>query len=118
MNNGIGEGLTREDHRELANQLYACYAQGRDIRKLMSIVGEDALSDLDKKYLRFAEGFEREMIGQGRTRRTITDTLDLGWQLLALIPQEELTRISKNTINRYYCEIMEDGVASPYLEQR
>lgn len=115
MNNGIGEGLTRQDHRQLVNQLYACYAQGRDIRKLMAIVGEDALSPLDKKYLRFAQLFEKEMVGQGATRRTIDQTLDLGWKCLAVIPKEELTRINKDLINRYYSEIMEDGVHSPYL---
>jgi V/A-type H+-transporting ATPase subunit B len=115
MNNGIGKGLTRKDHRELANQLYACYAHGRDIRKLMSIVGEDALTELDQKYLRFAESFEADMAGQGRTRRTIEETLDLGWQLLSILPKEELTRINKDLIDRYYSEIMEDGVPSPYM---
>ena len=115
MNNGIGEGATRADHRELANQLYACYAQGSDIRKLVAIVGEDALTDLYRSYLRFAEQFEREMIGQGNARRTIGETLDLGWRLLTLIPREELTRINRATIDRYYCEIMEDGTPSPFL---
>jgi V/A-type H+-transporting ATPase subunit B len=115
MNNGIGEGHTRSDHRELANQLYACYAHGRDIRKLMAIVGEDALSALDRKYLRFSEEFEERMIGQGEDRRTIEETLDLGWQLLSLIPKEELTRINKDLIDRYYCEIMENGVPSPFI---
>jgi len=115
MNNGIGEGRTRADHRELANQLYACYAQGRDIRKLMAIIGEDALSRLDRKYLRFAETFEKELIAQGTARRTIEDTLDWGWKLLAHIPKEELTRITKDLINRYYSEIMEDGVPSPFI---
>ncbi len=115
MNNGIGEGLTRKDHRELANQLYACYAHGRDIRKLMSIVGEDALTELDQKYLRFAESFETEMVGQGHTRRTIDETLDFGWQLLSILPKEELTRINKDLIDRYYSKIMEDGVPSPYM---
>ncbi|MBN2309803.1 MAG: V-type ATP synthase subunit B [Candidatus Hydrogenedentes bacterium] len=115
MNNGIGEGLTRADHRDLANQLYACYAHGRDIRKLMSIVGEDALGDLDRKYLQFAQEFESQLIGQGDVRRTIDETLGLGWRLLALIPKEELTRINKDLIDRYYCEIMEDGVPSPFV---
>lgn len=115
MNNGIGEGLTRADHRDLANQLYACYAHGRDIRKLMSIVGEDALGDLDRKYLRFAEDFEKTLIGQGEVRRTIEETLEMGWKLLGHIPKEELTRLNKDLIDRYYCRIMEDGVASPYI---
>ncbi len=115
MNNGIGEGLTRADHRELADQLYACYAQGRDIRKLMAIVGEDALSEMDRKYLRFADLFESKIIAQGTARRTIEETLDMGWKILSVIPKEELTRITKDLINRYYCEIMEDGVQSPFL---
>ncbi|MCP4639810.1 MAG: V-type ATP synthase subunit B [bacterium] len=115
MNNGIGKGVTRGDHRELANQLYACYAHGRDIRRLVAIVGEDALSDLDQKYLRFSQAFEQEMVGQGQRRRTVEETLDLGWKLLANIPKEELTRINKDLIDRYYCKIMEDGVASPFV---
>jgi len=115
MNNGIGESLTRADHGPLAAQLYACYAQGRDIRKLMAIVGEDALSELDRKYLRFANEFDRRMIGQGQTRRTIEETLELGWQLMGIIPKEELTRVNKDLLNRYYCEIMEDGVHSPFI---
>lgn len=115
MNNGIGVGRTRGDHRQLANQLYAAYANGRDIRKLMAIVGEDALSGLDKKYLHFSELFEKNMVGQGATRRTIEETLDLGWKLLGIIPKEELTRVTKDFIARYYCEIMEDGVESPFI---
>ncbi len=115
MNNGIGDGLTRADHRELANQLYACYAHGRDIRKLMSIVGEDALTALDQKYLRFAESFEAQMVGQGHSRRAIDETLALGWQLLNILPKEELTRINKDLLDRYYSPIMEDGVPSPYI---
>ena len=115
MNNGIGEGLTRADHGALAAQLYACYAQGRDIRKLMAIVGEDALSDMDRKYLRFASEFDAQMIGQGDTCRDIETTLGLGWKLLGIIPKEELTRVNKDLISRYYCEIMEDGVPSPYF---
>ena len=102
MNNGIGEGLTRADHRELANQLYASYAQGRDIRKLMAIVGEDALTEMDRKYLRFAQEFERRMIGQENTRRDIVETLSLGWELLGIIPREELTRIKKAVVDQYY----------------
>ncbi|HOJ34652.1 MAG TPA: V-type ATP synthase subunit B [Candidatus Hydrogenedentes bacterium] len=118
MNNGIGEGRTRADHRQLANQLYASYAHGRDIRRLMSIVGEEALGELDRKYLAFARAFEQQMIHQGESRRTIEETLDLGWRLLSLIPKEELTRINKDLIDRYYCEIMEDGVRSPFLKEQ
>lgn len=115
MNNGIGEGLTRKDHREWANQLYASYARGSDIRKLMAIVGEDALTDIDRKYLQFATGFETHMLGQGMlNRRTIEETLELGWKLLSVIPKEELTRINKTTVDHYYSDIMEDGVESPF----
>jgi len=113
MNNGIGEGRTRADHRALANQLYASYAQGRDVRKLMAIVGEDALSELDKRYLRFGNEFERQMIGQGETRRTIEDTLALGWRLLGLLPRDELTRVSKAQVDQYYHEYEERKKARP-----
>jgi len=104
MNNGIGEGRTREDHRELANQLYACYANGIDIRRLVSIVGEEALTESDRRYLVFADRFEREMIHQGRQRRTIAETLDKGWELLRMLPAAELTRIRKSLVERYYPE--------------
>lgn len=115
MNNGIGEGLTRKDHRQLADQLYACYAHGHDIRKLTAIVGEDALSDIDRNYLEFADVFENEMIGQGPQRRTIDETLDIGWRILATIPKEQLTRLNKDLIDRYYSEIMEDGSHAPHI---
>ena len=81
MNLGIGEGKTREDHRAVANQLYAAYAQGRDLRKLVAIVGEEALSDADRRYLRFADEFEERIVGQGDEGRTIEETLDIGWEL-------------------------------------
>ncbi len=114
MNNGIGEGRTRDDHRALSNQLYACYAEGQDIRRLVAIVGEEALSELDRKYLRFAELFEEEMVGQGSRERAVVETLDLGWKIVSIIPQSELRRLSKELISRYFSEIMEDGVKSPY----
>ncbi|GMW01754.1 MAG: V-type ATP synthase beta chain [Candidatus Hydrogenedentota bacterium] len=102
MNNGIGDGRTRKEHREWANQLYASYAHGRNIRKLVAIVGEDALGELDIKYLRFAEAFEREMVGQGTVRRTIDDTMELGWKLLSMLPRSELTRVRKEYIDQFY----------------
>jgi V/A-type H+-transporting ATPase subunit B len=114
MNNGIGEGLTREDHRALANQLYACYAEGQDIRRLTAIVGEEALSDLDRKYLRFADLFEGQLIDQGGRERTIEETLEEGWRVLSVIPQSEYRRINKELISRYFSEIMEGGVRTPY----
>ena len=115
MNNGIGAGKTREDHRQLANQLYASYSEGIDIRRLTSIMGEESLTEMDKKYLEFAERFESEMIGQGAAPRDIEDTLGLGWRLLQLFPKEELNRLNKDLISRYFSEIMEDGVQSPFF---
>ncbi|MFC1508844.1 V-type ATP synthase subunit B [Candidatus Omnitrophota bacterium] len=114
MNNGIGEGKTRDDHRELSNQLYACYSEGIDIRRLMAIVGEETLTDQDRKYLTFANSFENELIGQGTETRTIEETLDYGWELLKLFPKEELNRVNKDLISRYFSEIMEDGTTTPF----
>lgn len=104
MNAGIGEGKTRAEHRELANQLYASYAHGCDLRKLRDIVGEDALTDLDKTYLKFSDAIEELFIGQ-KERRTIDDTLNLGWSLLSLLPKTELKRISRRFIDRYLEEL-------------
>jgi V/A-type H+-transporting ATPase subunit B len=116
MNNGIGAGKTREDHRQVTDQLYACYAHGRDIRRLIAIVGEEALSELDRKYLRFAEAFEKVYIGQGDQNRTIEDTLNLAWSLLKIFPESELRRINKQVITKYFTEILEDAY-SPYFRQ-
>ncbi len=113
MNNGIGEGRTRGDHRQVANQLYSAYAQGLDIRKLMTIIGEDALSDMDKKFLKFAIQFERELIGQGWTRRTIDESLDASWKLLSLLPRAELTRIDTKYVDQYYQAAEETAAAAP-----
>ena len=93
MNLGIGEGKTRDDHRAVANQLYAAYAQGRDLRKLVAIVGEEALSDTDRSYLRFADEFEKRIVGQGDEGRTIEETLSIGWELMAGLPKAELKRV-------------------------
>lgn len=93
MNLGIGKGKTREGHRQLADQLYASYARGCDIRRLVTIVGEEGLSEIDKTYLRFADSFEKRFLGQGYEDRTIDQTLDLGWELLKILPERELTRI-------------------------
>ncbi|MFH1858397.1 MAG: V-type ATP synthase subunit B [Candidatus Omnitrophota bacterium] len=114
MNNGIGEGRTREDHRELSNQLYACYAEGRDVRKLVAIVGEDALTDLDRKYLKFADAFEACMLNQGNTERSIEETLNLGWELLQMIPEPELRRINKKVLSKYFHRELSEGTKSPY----
>lgn len=108
MNNGIGEGRTSAWHRSWANQLYASYARGRDVRKLMAIVGEDALTEIDKNYLRFAINFERHMVGQGETRRTIEDTFDLGWKLMGLLPRAELTRVPRDVVDEFYKETTDE----------
>lgn len=102
MNEGIGEGKTREDHKALADQLYAFYAEGRDLRGLVAIVGEEALSDKDKRLLDFAEKFEEEFVQQGKDEdRDIEETLDLGWELLSDFPASELTRVSPDLRDTY-----------------
>lgn len=101
MNAGIGAGKTREDHRGVADQLYAFYAQGRDLRRLVAIIGEAALSAEDRKYLAFADRFEREYIGQGHTNRSIEETLERGWELLREFPTAELKRIPREFIEKY-----------------
>jgi V/A-type H+-transporting ATPase subunit B len=101
MNLGIGEGKTREDHRAVANQLYASYAQGRDLRRLVAIVGEEALSDTDRRYLRFADDFEKRIVGQGEVGRTIEETLDLAWELMSGLPMGELKRV-RDFIPKYH----------------
>jgi len=98
----IGEGKTREDHAGVANQLFAAYARGREVRELAVILGEAALSDLDKIYLKFAEQFEGRFIRQGEDEnRSIGETLKLSWELLALLPREELKRIKDEIIEKY-----------------
>lgn len=104
MNNGIGKNRTQPWHREWSNQLYAAYAEGQRVKKLMAIVGEDALTEIDRRYLRFSNAFERRMIGQGNTRRTIEGTFDIGWKLLGLLPKSELTRIKREIVDQYYVE--------------
>lgn len=102
MNQGIGKGQTREDHRSLADQLYATYAQGKDARSLSAIVGEEALSDIDRKYLKIANNFERKFVNQGvDENRSIEQTLNIGWELLSEIPESELKRIKPEFIQKY-----------------
>ena len=101
--NGIGEGYTREDHQAVANQLFACYASVGDARALASVIGEDELSPLDKKYLEFGKAFEEKFVGQGEEEnRTILDTLDLGWQLLGMLPREVLDRVDTKLLDKFY----------------
>ncbi|PKL65677.1 MAG: V-type ATP synthase subunit B [Methanomicrobiales archaeon HGW-Methanomicrobiales-3] len=102
MNLGIGEGKTREDHRGVADQLYASYAYGRDLRRLVAIVGEEALTELDKQYLKFADGFEKQFITQGDEDRSITRTLSIAWELFSILPEDELKRIKREYIKKYH----------------
>ena len=102
MNLGIGPGKTREDHRNVADQLYASYAYGRDLRKLVAIVGEEALTELDKKYIQFADSFEKRFITQGDDNRSIGETLAIAWDLLSALPEDELKRIKKEHIQKYH----------------
>ena len=101
MNAGIGAGKTREDHRAVADQLYSALARGRDLRRLVSIVGEAALSETERRYLTFADRFEHELVNQGATRRAIEQTLELAWTLLRELPPDDLKRIDPELVERY-----------------
>ncbi len=102
MDEGIGGGKTREDHRELSNQLYACYAQGLEIRELALVMGEATLSEMDRKYLRFADEFERDFVSQAQNEdRPVEETLNIGWKLLKIIPTPELKRVRDEFIEKY-----------------
>ncbi|MEO0079320.1 MAG: V-type ATP synthase subunit B [candidate division WOR-3 bacterium] len=100
---GIGKGKTREDHADLFNQLYACYARGKEAEELEVVLGEAALTELDRLYLRFAREFEERYVSQGESEnRSIFQTLDLGWQLLGMFPRSELKRVRAEFLDRYY----------------
>jgi len=102
MNAGIGKEKTREDHRGVADQLYAAYAEGRDLRSLSAVVGEEALTEVDKQYLKIADDFEKRFVSQGRyENRDIHATLDLGWDLLSALPETELKRVKRDYIDKY-----------------
>jgi len=103
MKDGIGEGRTRADHGHLSAQLYAAYAHVQDVRSLASVIGEEELSTVDRQYLKFGRAFEQEFVNQGPTEnRPIEKTLDIGWRLLSMLPQEELTRVSPDEMKQYY----------------
>lgn len=103
MNLGIGEGYTRDDHKKVSDQLYAGYAEGVDLRGLVAIVGKDALSERDRGFLDFSDKFENRFVRQGKDEdRTITESLDLGWDLLSDIPEEQLVRIDRDLIRKYH----------------
>ena len=105
MKDGIGKGFTRDDHPDVSNQLFASYSKVQDARSLASVIGEDELSETDKKYLEFGKAFEANFINQDMgDNRTIDQTLDLGWKLLSILPKSELDRMSSATIEAHYVE--------------
>ena len=105
MKDGIGPGMTRDDHKELASQLFAGYSRVKNIRSLAAVIGEEELSDLDRQYLRFGDRFEREFLAQGeRENRSIAETLDLGWKVLGALPRSEMYRASEATLAAHYRE--------------
>ena len=100
---GIGAGKTRADHANTMNQLFAAYSRGKDAKELMVILGEAALTDIDKLYAKFAEAFEQEYVSQGyNANRDIEETLDIGWKLLRILPRSELKRIDDKFLDQYY----------------
>ena len=106
MNLGVGEGKTRDDHKAVSEQVYAFYAEGRELRGLVAIVGEDALSDRDRAILKFAAAFEESFVGQARTeKRNIGQTLDLAWKLFGKVPEKELTRLSQKLRDAYRAKL-------------
>ena len=99
---GIGKGKTREDHADTMNQLFAAYSRGKDAKELAVILGDAALSDVDKLYAKFSDAFEEKYISQGfYTNRSIEETLDLGWELLSILPRSELKRIKDVYLDKY-----------------
>lgn len=102
MKDGIGEGMTREDHKDVSSQLFAAYSKVKNIRNLAAIIGEEELSDSDKKYLNFGKHFEEEFLGQKETEdRSIEETLNIGWKMLSLLPRGDLLRIKPELIDKY-----------------
>ena len=105
MKDGIGEGYTRADHNDVANQLFAAYAKVQDARSLASVIGEDELSDIDKKYIAFGREFEQRFLNQGfEENRSMEETLELAWDLLSLLPKSELDRMNAQLIEEHYRE--------------
>jgi V/A-type H+-transporting ATPase subunit B len=101
-NSAIGKGKTREDHKQVSDQLFAAYANGIDIRKLVAIIGEEALTENDRRYLKFADAFEKKFLHQGDRNRDLEESLELAWVLLSMLPESELKRISSDHIGKYY----------------
>ncbi len=103
---GIGEGKTRKDHANTMNQIFAAYARGKEAKELMVVLGEAALTDIDKLYAKFSDAFEKEYVSQGyHTNRDIEDTLNLGWKLLNILPRTELKRIKDELLDQYYGKV-------------
>ncbi|KAM9040596.1 V-type proton ATPase subunit B, brain isoform-like isoform 2-T12 [Megaptera novaeangliae] len=103
MKSATGEGMTRKDHADVSNQLYACYAIGKDVQAVKAVVGEEALTSDDVLYLEFLQKFERNFIAQGPyENRTVYETLDIGWQLLRIFPKVMLKRIPQSTLSEFY----------------
>ncbi|GAB6148636.1 ATP synthase subunit B [Stetteria hydrogenophila] len=103
MKEGIGPGKTREDHGDVSNQLYAAYSRGVELRSLAAVVGEESLSETDRRYLKFADAFERRFLNQGvRENRPIEETLDIAWEILSILPEEELTNIREEYVKKYH----------------
>ncbi|MGC8676223.1 MAG: V-type ATP synthase subunit B [Candidatus Micrarchaeia archaeon] len=118
MNNGIGKDKTREDHKGVADQLYGAYAKAQDARSISTIIGKEALSEGERLYLEFGDRFENEFIKQGiDERRSIEQTLDIGWDLLSMLPESDLTRIKKEYIDKYYKARAKPAVASNHEQQ-
>ena len=109
MNKGIGPGKTREDHKGVSDQLYSAYASGRDLRSLSAVVGEEALSATDRKFLKVADEFESRFVQQGAYEdRDIEKTLEIGWELLSILPEEELKRVKTEYIKKYLPKAKEE----------
>lgn len=110
MKDGIGEGMTREDHKDVSSQLFAAYSKVKSIRNLAAIIGEEELSDSDKKYLNFGKHFEEEFLGQKETEdRSIEETLNIGWKMLSLLPRGDLLRIKPELIDKYMNSAVENA---------
>jgi V/A-type H+-transporting ATPase subunit B len=114
MKDGIGPGMTREDHKDVSSQLFAAYSKVKSVRNLASIIGDEELSEVDKRYLRFGDRFEQRFLTQGEfENRSIAETLDLGWSILATLPREELLRIKQEYLEKYLDPILAKEGGTP-----
>jgi V/A-type H+-transporting ATPase subunit B len=114
MKDGIGPGMTREDHKDLSSQLFAAYSKVRQLRNLAAIIGEEELSAGDRRYLRFGETFEQQFLTQGENEnRSIERTLELGWLALSELPREELLRVRKEYLEKYLAPLKTPDAGPP-----